>query len=197
MPSGTTIDTTPLPSSYMNSLKIWTREGRIYQAFNTVLIVKVTFRSPSFQNLFADTYIDLFGLKGDDAKRFKTDLMQSSKDYIEFLMAAYTPNDDFNDFQKPNSIWHMYLLNDKGVRIDPVDIRKQKKSARMMALFPYITVWNQVYFVRFPRYVNKSPVFYKGCSWIKLVITGLLGKTELRWDLRDIEQATKVPLYGS
>ena len=73
-------------------------------------------------------------------------------DFAEFIFYAYIPEKTSNDFDKRGSIWTVFLVNEKGDRIDPVELRRIDPITPVITeFFPYIHPhYGIAYRLRFP-----------------------------------------------
>jgi hypothetical protein len=72
----------------------------------------------------------------DEERKMREDAqINLSSDFTEFLFYAYTPEKESNDFSKERSIWTVFLLDEKGKRINPVEIRKIDKITPVITVF--------------------------------------------------------------
>jgi hypothetical protein len=98
-------------------------------------------------------------------------------DFTDFIFYAYIPEKRSNDFDKQGSIWTIFLVDKKGERIDPVEVRRIDPLTPVLTeFFPYINpYYGMAYRLRFP------PLAKTGVAEgsLKLVFTGVIGKVEL------------------
>lgn len=176
----------PYPDNiYIASMKNWTKEARIYRGFDLELIVNATFKSANFRNAYSDEYARAYMLNNAGKEKLITDQGKAAKEYNDFLLAVYIPDEKWNDLDTKNSIWQVYLATNESKRIQPIEIRKiTKDRAVMQHFFPYITPWKMIYMVRFP--VNdpetNQDVINNDTAKIKLLITGVRGTAEMVWE---------------
>lgn len=105
----------------------------------------------------------------------------------EFLMASFVPDEKWDDFDKTKSMWKLYLVNDKDERVEPIEVRRVRRQEPVTPhFFPYITPWKSVFTVRFPHTIPTTdlPIIEESAEGIRLVITGVLGTAEMRWELK-------------
>ena len=86
-------------------------------------------------------------------------------------------------------MWKLYLVNDDGDRVTPLGIRRVKsKDAFTPHFYPYVTPWKTVHIVTFPNYVGegvrKKRLVTDDTKTVSLLITGLVGTTEMVWQLK-------------
>ncbi len=99
--------------------------------------------------------------------------------YYDFLVALYTKDSSWNDLDEANSMWRVILIADGKIRRYPESIIEIKPKADEIAVFyPFIKPWMKVYRVRFGR------AGIHDVKILSLVITSLMGRVTLSWNLR-------------
>ena len=173
---------------YHHAFERWTREARIYRGFDVELIVSVTFKSSDYRRAYAKEYTKVYLLSEKERDKFEKDQLAAAEEFHDFVMATFIPDDKWNDFEKKDSIWKIYLTNDKNKRISPVEIKKLNgKDPRIKQFFPYVSPWREVYALRFP--VKMPPeqredfISPDTCS-VTLTITGVRGTCDMVWELK-------------
>jgi hypothetical protein len=173
--------------TYKRVCDAWTREARIHRGLEVELIVSATFKSEDFRRTYAEEYAKAYRLTPETKKRFMEDQLKAAIHGHEFLMATFVPEEKWDDFDQANSVWKLYLVNDQNERVVPVEVRKVRRNDAVTPhFFPYVTPWKSVYKVRFPRNIptTDQPIIEKNTKGMKLVITSVLGTTELGWNLK-------------
>jgi len=107
------------------------------------------------------------------------DQIAAAEVYDDFLVSIYTQEKEWDDFSERDSLWKVYLIKDGQFRIEPLEIRKAKKSRTFSETFyPFISPWSSVYIFRFKKKDLPQP-----SKSVELVLTGAPGSTILKWDL--------------
>jgi hypothetical protein len=153
------------------------------------LIVSATYKSVEFRRAYAQEYAHAYKLTTKEEERFVADQLKAATLEHEFLMASFVPDKKWDDFDKANSMWKIYLVNDNDERVVPVEVKKVKdKTAVTAHFFPYVTPWKSAYTVRFPNNMPATnQAIVKGhTKTIKLVIAGVLGTAEMGWNLEEL-----------
>jgi hypothetical protein len=156
----------------MNTLAKWTREKTVYSEFETRVKIVATWKNKEFAKAYRDQYEKLYDIS-DREKAMQSPVAQS--DFTEFLFYAYTPDRDANTFSQPDSIWKIYLIDGRGNRHAPVDLREIKNISPVITEFyPYARPsYGKIYTVSFMADVVKED--------ITLVFTSVLARAELNW----------------
>ncbi|MEW5909451.1 MAG: hypothetical protein AB1659_06610, partial [Thermodesulfobacteriota bacterium] len=178
-------DSTGMEADYKSNLDKWTREARIYKGFDLELITTGIYLSPEFRNSYLNEYTRVFRSTDDAKKRLEQEQTQAAEKYDEFVIAAYTPEKQMNDFDKKKSSWKIYLVLDETLRLEPDKIEKRKMDPVLNYFFPFASPWKSFYTLRFPRHEPKegSSPRTRGDEF-RLLITGVRGTAEMKWRIR-------------
>ena len=163
-----------LSDAYKDSLQRWTRAQTAYSGFETRFHISATYRSQSFRDAFLKEQARIFILDPEEQKKREAQQRDTAADFTEFFFYAYTADKGLNDFGERNSLWRVFIVDETGQQINPLEIRKiDKVSPVVEALFPYVQKhYGFCYHIKFPR---------QSASTLRLVFTSYLGKVELRW----------------
>lgn len=172
---------------YSQALQVWTRSGTIYNQLDTELLITATYHAPEFLRAYVAAYARAYQL--DEAR--EKDLWQERQDNLqefhEFILAAYVPESDWNDFAHPRSTWKLYLETEREERLSPIEIRRIRKvSPLITSFYPYVKPWETIYKVRFATRSPGSdePFLRSGDQSLLLVVTSPRGAVRLRWQLQ-------------
>lgn len=168
---------------YEDVLATWTRSTRIYQQLDDKLFVTVTFHTPEFRRAFAVAFPEIYGHGGSITKQELVDLTGDVEHYNNFFVAMYTPNVKWNDLAKPDSIWRLTLIGEKG-RAGPAKIVPIKVDENLRAVYPHINRFDLCYLVRFPLAdLQENMLITPRSPGFRLRIASALGVAELLWKL--------------
>ena len=158
----------------------WTREARSYEGLDLQLLVVATYHSNPFVTAYVSEYSKIHKLDPSETERMKRDQEKATRQYYQFLVAAYVPEKRLDDFGRDDSIWRIYLTVDDNKRIEPTEVQKMKfADAKIAHFFPYVTPWKSAYRIRFPKSSGHSG--NKIGKSIRLDITGVAGSVSLAW----------------
>jgi hypothetical protein len=164
---------------YLKALHEWTRDQTVYSQFETKVRIAVTYRSREFIEAYAREYSRIYLLTQPEEKKREEALAGLAGDAMEFFFYAYVPDKTQNDFAKPNSIWTIFLVDGKGERLYPTEVRQIEKVTPMVEdFYPYGNpYYGSYYTLKFkPRDGDvKTP------SDVKLVFVSVLGRIEFEW----------------
>jgi len=107
-----------------------------------------------------------------------------------FFMAAYTGERDWNDFALSNSIWRIYMENDRGVKEMAVSVSEAETKDKLVRhFFPYFDDFYEAYEVCFDRYPGSrpgdsglpKPILDESTRSFSLVLCSPVGELRLEW----------------
>jgi len=164
-----------LSDEYFQSLGQWTRDMTGHSQFETKFYISATYRSKTFNDAYLKEQARVRQWPDQETRKREEMWKQLSSDYEEFLVYAFTDNMEANDFDARNSIWSVFLIDGKGKRYEPTEIRKVDRiTTEMEAFFPFINkYYGKGYIIKFP--LIESP------QDMKLVFSSILGKIDLEW----------------
>lgn len=175
-------------SNYQDALNKWTRSKKIYEGVEARLYITATYKAMEFREAYIDRYVKSYQL----GPVYRQTLLEREKEqeekYNEFFFTAFTPEERWNDFHRSDSIWKMYLEDDAGARMIPISITRIDSSDPVIReFFPYFDLWSQGYVARFPKYTETGiePLPGPNTKFFRIVVTGVLGKGELEWRLKE------------
>ncbi len=174
--------------SYNETLNRYTAGKKIFEGLDARLYITATYKAPRFRESYIERYVKSYQLDEGYSKALLDREMEQAESYNEFFFTAYTPEERWNDFNKKDSIWRLYLEDDKGARLTPISIVKVDPADPLLReFFPYFDLWSYGYVVKFPKYTETGtePVPGPDTRYIKLVVTGILGEGELEWRLKE------------
>ena len=164
-----------MSGEYLAVLNEWTRSQVIYSQFETQAHLSATYQSPEFNRAYLDEYARIYQLQ--EKERKKQEDVRMTAEFTEFIFYASLPEKTSNDFDRRGSIWTIFLVNGKGERIDPWEVRRIDPVTPVITkFFPYVNPYHgMVYRLRF------HPVRKTEATSLKLVVTGVLGTAELKF----------------
>jgi hypothetical protein len=169
-----------MSKTYLQVLQQWTRSQILYSQFETKAHISVTLRSPEFNRAYLQEYTRIYQLSADERK--KREVMQAAalSEFTEFIFYAYIPNRVENDFDRRESIWSIFLINDKGEKLAPAEVRRIEPVTPVVTeFFPYINPYYGIaYWLRFSQPMKNG----LGDGPLKLVFASVIGKIELEFE---------------
>lgn len=174
------------PDDYDKIRDRWTRYGEVLRALDTSLYVHATLESPDFTSAFVSRYSHMFGLPSNQKKELKQGKKTKWEKGYVFKIAAATHSMRDNDFDRPDSIWHVYLSTSNEKKVAPLSIKRQRRLTQTThEFYPYLGAFHRLYEVTFPKTLpDGSPLVGKSSRALNLHLAGPLGSTKLIWRLR-------------
>ncbi len=166
-----------MSKAYLDVLQRWTRSETVYSQFETRVTISATYRSKDFRTAYLREYDRLYDLTKADKAQQEALHAEFASEYREFFFYAYLPEKNDNDFDRQNSIWKVFLINEKGERIVPLEIRRVEKVTPVVEqFFPYVhKYYGSCYNLKFPADGDTAG------KPLQLVFTSVLGKVTLEW----------------
>lgn len=173
-------------ADYEKVLKAWSKAINVYSGLEARLTVYVTYKSCEFRQAYLNEYASRLQLDQEKVDILRSAEMEKAEKRFDLIFSAYTPVASWNDFDDDDSIWKLYMTDDTGMRVEPLEIKKLDSDDPLIREFyPYVDDWSVVYHVSFPRLSRKGDVI--GASGtIKLVVTGIKGSGEARFTLSPV-----------
>jgi hypothetical protein len=168
-----------MSKAYLQVLQQWTRSQIVYSQFETKVHIKATFRSPEFNGAYLQEYTRIYQLSDDERKKREEMQTAAASEFTEFIFYAYIPNRAENDFDRRGSIWSIFLINGKGERFAPAEVRRIDPVTPVVTeFFPYVNPYYGIaYWLRFSQPQKNG----RGDGPLKLVFTSVIGKVELEF----------------
>ena len=169
-----------MSEAYLQALQRWTRSQKVYSQFETKAHIEVTLRSQDFNRSYLEEYSRIYQLNADERKKMEE--TRAVSELTEFIFYAYIPNKAENDFDRQGSIWSIFLVNGKGEKVAPVEVRRiDPMTSVVTEFFPYINpYYGTAYWLRFAKPPNDG----LGDGRLKLVFTSVVGKVKLEFEGR-------------
>lgn len=176
---------TTVQGDYDDVLDRWTRSTESYDGFKSSLFVEATLFGPEMSEAWLREQARLFHQDEPTVAASRASLTQDTALTYRFFVALFTNETRWNDLDRPDPAFRMWLGTDLGPRVAPASIeRVRDRNETVRALFPYLGPFRQGYIVRFPRVagggVQSIP---EGATHVTLELTGPHGSATLEWEL--------------
>jgi len=172
-------------AAYSRALRTWTRELRLYDRFETKLLMHAVYKSARFRTAWSheyarrnilpsETYALLREREQDDAARFH-----------EVLFAAWAGDSRGGHFLGDDAPWTIRLVGDNGRTVAPLLLERIKRpSTELLTLYPFITPHDRVFVAKFPVLgEDGTPLISEQSGALTLQIAGVLAAGEMVWPL--------------
>lgn len=164
-------------SKFTETVTQWTRNGKIYSNLDTIMLVDALYQDWTVRQEYISELSRQSFLTEEKERELYDELKKKNEEVVEFMVAVYTPDTNWNDLEKENSIWNIFLQAHEGPRISPSSIKKiSQRKIPLKRFYPFITVWRTVYQVEFPK-----EEFSEDSKEMSLILGGMLGAIRLVW----------------
>lgn len=175
---------------YDDLLQRWTRHSEylVFQGLDERLLVDATYHSWEFRWALTARQARDRTLEGEDALALRDQSMVAWRAFHEFYIALSTVTPRAAELHRPNPVWTLSLVDDRGRRVAPARFeRVRRPGPNETVYYPYTSPWRTVYRVYFPTRQgepgNEWEVLGPGTRWFLLRFAGSLGTVDLRWDV--------------
>lgn len=162
-------------SEYMPLIKKWTREHMAYSGFHNTFQLKLTLMTSELQSLAHQRRGHFLQWDLDTARIEREKMFQEKSSQTEVFLAFFSPENDYNDLNKPKSIWKIYL-EFEGTRYEGRVRKASEKFVELRELYPYLEKFHTPYFVEFD-----IPVSAFEDKSLRLTLTSSLGTAQFEF----------------
>ena len=173
-----------LSDEYRAALNTWTRTQTVHSQFETKVSITSTLKSRAFSRAYLKEYERIYQSAPEEKKKWEQTQAGLTSDFTEFLFYAYTPDKEVNDFDKQNSVWTVFIVDNQGKRLEPVEIRRIDKITTVTeAFYPYINkYYGSFYSLKFkPLPGLDAEPGDSSVKPFKLVMTSVQARVEMEW----------------
>lgn len=178
---------------YGDTLGDWTRSLRLYEDFETRVVIHATYYSRGFVSAYLQEYQRVYQPVAEDQAALRARLEHRLVRSECFFVSFFTGDRDWNDLALSSSTWRVYLETARGVRLRASSIsNREGKQVEQQHFFPYHDEFAESYLVCFDRFSEASggqglpqPVIGPGVGEFALVLRSPLGTLRLNWKLQD------------
>lgn len=173
-------------AAYSRALRRWTREIRLYDKWETSLLMRATYKSEPFRRAWSHEYARRYVLPQEDHALLLQRELEDASRFHEILFAAWANDSRQGDFVGKDPPWKVRLVGDGGRTVEPLVLRPiRKPNTQMLRLYPYITAHDRVFLAKFPVLGPDGMLLVTPDSPdLKLLVAGVVHRGELVWDLR-------------
>lgn len=165
---------------YQDVTETWTRTKSLRGAYQEVLELSATLKSPDWRAAFASREASYRKLEGEALRQRFAQAQAEMEGPWELELLVTTWDRRENDLDRgKRSVWRVVLVDDAGTEIEPLEIIKDKRPAfTLRADYPALGDFAQAYIVRFPRTAN---VLGPTVKQVRLRMSSSRGSVELVW----------------
>ncbi len=151
--------------------------GKIYRDLDTVFVGDLLWYTPELKNEYIDEMLKKGRMEQSEYNQQKAEIEKQASKEMEFLGAFYTFEDKWNDFDSPDSIWKLRLVDKDGNLVAPISVKKiKRKDMPDTNVFAFINYWKTIYIIKFAKTAN-----LEGMDAYRVRLFSVLGDTEFVW----------------
>lgn len=176
----------PADAAFRAVVKKYMQEGSIHSGPATELLVEALPANWEVRRAWVERRAEAFAWTPAQKAKDLADQKAEYAKYNTVLGSVYVPDMKWNNLGENEANWRVYLVNKKGQRVEPVDVRHIKqRTAINEAIYPFWGKWSRLYLVKFPaKGPDGSPFLAPGENSAKLIITGAPGQVTLNLLMR-------------
>ncbi len=153
-----------------------TRKAKLYDVLDDVAFATATYQSPAVRTARVERMAEWRGMLPAEKQAALEKERAEAAEGEEFLLAFFSDDRRANDLASDKSTWRVSLTVNNGEQAVAAKISMVKKDPTTAVLYPYVSEFDTVYRVRFPRFPGPTPA---ADLPLKLRIAGALGSLEL------------------
>lgn len=159
-------------SSYEKMIESETQHASQYDGFYQTFQTSVTFLNTKIATAVTERKSQFSGYDAQQAQKERSQMLQNMSRETQFILRLYTPENQNNDLNKPDSIWKIYLESN-GQRYVGKAVKMTERSTELKYLYPHADRFSQYYLVRF-----LTPTTSVESQSAKIILTSPLGTKE-------------------
>jgi len=182
LPSCHYLTSTPDPSTkegaWAEARDAATRTAKLYDVLADVAFATATYQSPAVRTARVDRLAEWKGMLAAEKDALLARERTESAEGEDFLLAFFTDDRRANDLATDRGTWRVVLVVNGNEQVLPAKVSLVKRDPTLQALYPYITDFETVYRVRFPKVPGARPLPELP---FQLRIAGALGTLDLAY----------------
>lgn len=156
-----------------------TRTAKLYDVLDDVAFATATWQSEAVRTARVDRMAVWKGMLPAEKEAALAKERAEAAEGEEFLLAFFSDDRKANDLATDRGTWRVSLIVNGREEAVASKITTVKRDPSVLVLYPYITEFDTLYRVRFPRYTGTKPLAEVP---FRLRIAGVLGALEMKWD---------------
>lgn len=173
------------------------KTGSIYLDYGTALIADGLYLDLTYRKLYLEELAQAYMLPSRQQVARWNEAKRQYKNFYEFFLVLYSGSADMPQFGRAGSAWQVMLKDDEGDLLRPVGVQQLSHQSKeylfLKKYFKPVDRWAEVYRVRFAKLDRPAP---KGDHPFELILTGMEGRTLLRWEDRGLFYQKDDPRTG-
>lgn len=176
----------PADVAFGKVLEKYLVKGSIHHGAATEMLADVVPANWEVRAAWVDRRAEAFAWTPEQKAKDLADQRAEYDQYNTILASVFVPDKKWNNLDDQEANWRVYLINAKGERVEPVDVRKiKKRTAIHEAIYPFWGPWSQLYLVKFPINDAKGkPFLAPGEKQATMLVTGAPGRANFKLVIR-------------
>jgi hypothetical protein len=178
----TYVSPTPVPSTregtWAEERDQATRTAKLYHLLDDVAFVTATHQSAAVRAARLERLAEWKGMLPAEKEALAAKDRAELAEGEEFLVAFFTDDRKANDLATERGTWRVSLTVNGNEETLPAKVSMVKKDPTLSILYPYVTEFDTLYRVRFPRFPGQAPIEELG---FQVRIAGALGRLSMEW----------------
>ena len=156
-----------------------TRTAKLYDMLDDVAFATATWQSPEVRAARVERLAEWKGLLPAEKQALLATEQAEAAEGEDFLLAFFTDDRKANDLATDRGTWRVSLLVNGTEQALPAKVSLVKRDPTLPVLYPYVTEFDTLYRVRFPKFPGAVPL---SALPFKLRIAGALGALQMSWE---------------
>jgi len=182
LPACTYLSPSPSPSTregaWAEARDGATRSAKLYHLLDDVAFATATWQTPQVRAARVERMAEWKGMlpaeKEAAMARERAELAEGE----EFLLAFFADDRRANDLATDKGTWRVSLLVNGTEQVVAAKVSLVKRDPTLQVLYPFITDFDTLYRVRFPKFPGPAPI---ETLPVQLRISGALGALKMDW----------------
>ena len=172
-------------AAYSRALRGWTRELRLYDRFETKLLMRAVYKGPAFRRAWSHEYARRNILPSEAYALLKEREQDDAARFHEVLFACWAGDSRGGHFLGDDAPWTIRLVGDGGRTVSPLLLERIKRpSTELLTLYPFISPHDRIFVAKFPVLADDgTPLISEQSRGLTLQIAGVLARGEMVWEL--------------
>ena len=173
-------------AAFTKVLEKYLVQGSIHHGAATEMLAQVVPANWEVRTAWVDRRAEAFAWNPQQKAKDLADQKAEYQKYNTILASVFVPDKKWNNLDENDTNWRVYLINAKGERLQPVDVRQiKKRTAIHGAIYPFWGPWSRLYLVKFPvDDAQGKPFLAPGEKEATLLVTGAPGQESFKLVMR-------------
>jgi hypothetical protein len=155
-----------------------TRTAKLYNLLDDVAFATATWQSPALRAARVERLAQWKGLLPAEKEALAAKERAEAAEGEDFLLAFFTDDRRANDLATDRGTWRVSLLVNGTEQAVAAKVTLVKRDPTLQNLFPYITDFDTLYRVRFPKFPGPTPL---SALPFQVRIASALGTLTMSW----------------